>query len=103
MKLIGDTAGDDSDDAGMPIVPGKHDAAPVALVHTELQNLRLSFGGEFLLGLLTLSVLTFEVGGDFLGADGTTAGEQLDCQTRMAHAAGGIESRRQAKADVVAL
>ena len=95
-NLLDQLGGDDADDAGVPAL-GADDQRGVGLVRLA-GGQRL--GPDLFLDQLALAVAFVELLGQPIGGRGVGRQQQIERQLRLAEAAGGVEARRQAEADV---
>ena len=102
MVVLGEPAGDDADDAGVPAAAGEHQGGRRQRV--------ADFVGQFVGGLvdaaferLPLFVEAVDELGQLLGALGGFGGEQFEGERGLAQAAGGVEPRADREAEVFAV
>ena len=100
--LFGEPAGDDADDAGMPLAVGQHQGGVAAGVEL-FAGLLLGAARDAALERLPLVVELLDVLGELLGPLGAVGGEQLDAELGLPEAAGGVEPRADDEGEVFAV
>ena len=99
MVTLLEARGGDADDAGVPARGADHDSG-VARGIERARELRLGLLEDVFLDGAAFAVLRVEAGGDGVGAHGVVGEEQLQRVLRGAEAAGGVQARAEAEADI---
>ena len=95
VVALGDPRGDDPDDPRVPALAGQH----VGRLLAQLAHLRLGLEEDPRLGVAALGVGVVELVGDRRGALGIVGEHQLEPRVGAVQAPGGVDARREAKAD----
>jgi len=103
VEPVDDSGGDDTDNAAVPGRVGEDDGFSFGVVEPVFSDELAGVVEDFSLEPLALSVLAFEVFSDLCGVRKRGRGEQLNGESRMADASGGVKHRRESKTNVVAV